>query len=183
MQHQRTVLRWSLQFQSVESVFSFILFDASARQLCPRMQSWVGSTCIAKLLFRSLQEPFKTCKFSYIFLIDASSESSGESVLWHKLYWAFVARKCDNRAFHIKHWNINKRVIRTYFLKKVVTGNTQSEHLFRACTACPDTKIKILNHRPRVSNGFGYWSWLAFCWAWSGSKLIANVNSWQKSPW
>ena len=55
--------------------------------------------------------------------------------------------------FQIKHWNINKRVIRTYFLKKVVTGNTQSEHLFGACTACPDTKIKILNHGPRVSNG------------------------------
>ena len=55
--------------------------------------------------------------------------------------------------FQIKHWNINKRVIRTYFLKKVVTGNTQSEHLFRACTACRDTKIKILNHGHRVSNG------------------------------
>ena len=58
---------------------------------------------------------------------------------------------CD--IFQIKHWNINIRVIGTYFLKKVVTGNTQSEQLFRACTACPDTKIKILNHRPRVSNG------------------------------
>ena len=32
--------------------------------------------------------------------------------------------------FQIKHWNINKRVIRTYFLKKVVTGNTQSEYLY-----------------------------------------------------
>ena len=31
--------------------------------------------------------------------------------------------------------------------------HTQSEHLFRVCTACPDTKIKILNHGPRVSNG------------------------------
>ena len=39
--------------------------------------------------------------------------------------------------FQIKHWNINKRVIRTYFQQRVVTGNTQSEHLFRACTACP----------------------------------------------
>ena len=55
--------------------------------------------------------------------------------------------------FQIKHWNINKRVIRTNYLKMVVTGNTQPEHLFRACTACPDAKIKILNHRPRVSNG------------------------------
>ena len=51
------------------------------------------------------------------------------------------------------NWNINKRVVRTYFLKKVVTGNTQSEHLCRGCTACPDIKIKILNHGPRVSNG------------------------------
>ena len=52
-----------------------------------------------------------------------------------------------------KHWNINKRVIRTNFLKKKsVSGNTHSEHLFRACNACPDTKIKILNHGPRVSN-------------------------------
>ena len=50
--------------------------------------------------------------------------------------------------FQIKHWNINRRVIRTYFLKEVVTGNTQSEHLFRACTDCPATKIKILNHGP-----------------------------------
>ena len=33
---------------------------------------------------------------------------------------------------------------------KKVTRNTQSEHLFRATTACPDTK---LNHEPRVSNG------------------------------
>ena len=49
--------------------------------------------------------------------------------------------------------DINKRVLRTYFLKKVVTENTQSEHLFRACTACPDTKINILNYGPRVSNG------------------------------
>ena len=47
----------------------------------------------------------------------------------------------------------NQRVIRTYILKKVVTGNTQSEHLFKACTACPDTKINILNHGPRLSNG------------------------------
>ena len=61
---------------------SFILLDASTRQLCPRMQSWVGNTCIAALLFRSLQEPFRTCKFSYFFLIDASSESTGESVHW-----------------------------------------------------------------------------------------------------
>ena len=52
--------------------------------------------------------------------------------------------------FQIKHWNIKKV---TYFLKKVATGNTQLEHLFRACTACPDTKFKILNHGPRVSNG------------------------------
>ena len=36
--------------------------------------------------------------------------------------------------FQIKHWNINKRVIGHYFLKKVVTGNTQSEHLFQGWT-------------------------------------------------
>ena len=35
----------------------------------------------------------------------------------------------------------------------LLLDHTQSENLFRACTACPDTKIKILNHGPRVANG------------------------------
>ena len=52
--------------------------------------------------------------------------------------------------FQIKHWNITIKGNKNLFSeKKVVTENTQSEHLFRACTACPDTKIKILNHGPR----------------------------------
>ena len=66
------------------------------------------------------------------------------------------AWKCDNRALcdiSDKTLEYQKKVIRTYFLKNVVTGNTQSEHLFRACTACRDTKMKILNQGPRVSNG------------------------------
>ena len=62
------------------------------------------------------------------------------------------ARRNGYRMF-ISVYILCIRVIGTYFLKKVVTGNTQSEHLFRVCTACPDTKIKLLNHRPRVSNG------------------------------
>ena len=47
--------------------------------------------------------------------------------------------------FQIKHWNISIKGNKNLFS----TENTQSEHLFRACTACPDTKIKILNHGPR----------------------------------
>ena len=101
-----------------------------------------------------LQEPFRACTFSIFFLIDASRESTGESVHWHKpdssepsLFENAITVHYD--IFQIKHWNINKRVlIRTYFLKKVVTRTP-----FRACTACPDTKIKILNQGPRMSNG------------------------------
>ena len=40
--------------------------------------------------------------------------------------------------------------------KKVVIGNTQSEHNSKPALLVPDTKIKLLNHGPRVSNGFGY---------------------------
>ena len=117
--------------------------------------------------------------------VDASSESSGESV-----HWSLRCFKCDKyqisrfflsrltqaaktqaglcigisstepsflenaitvhcEIFQIKHWNISIKGNKNLFSKKVVTGNTQSEHLFRACTACPDTKIKILNHGPR----------------------------------
>ena len=38
-----------------------------------------------------------------------------------------ITMHCE--IFQIKHWNINERVIRTYILKKVVTGNPLSAHL------------------------------------------------------
>ena len=64
--------------------------------------------------------------------------------------------------FQIKHWNINKRVIRTYFLKKVVTGNTQGywKHTIRTpikgLHCLPRYKDKDFKPRTQSVNGFGY---------------------------
>ena len=241
MQHQhdqRTVLRWSLQFQSVESVFkvsilpqgAFFKMHIGLALFCPMPQlhscvsacNRVGHTCIAKLLFRSLQETYRTCKFACVFfsrwcqqrnaslcigksstelvalkcdkyqfsrffIFGASSKSSGESVHWTRLDWAFVVLKCDKyqipdffsrltqaakaqarlcigksftepsllenaitvqcEIFQIKHWNINKRVIRTYFLRLSLKTHNQNTY------SGPATNIKILNHGLRVLNG------------------------------
>ena len=121
MQHQRTVTSpaWSRSFR-VSSLFSrslyfliltgrvpqaanwisFILSDASTRQLCPRMQSWVENTCIAKLLLRSLQEPLRTCKFSYSFSHWCQQARHMGVCTLAKLDWAFVALKCDKYQFY-----------------------------------------------------------------------------------
>ena len=113
--------------------FSSLMRAAKAQGLASQL-SWA---------FVVLKCDIYMCLVSRIFLsrFNASSESSGWAVhgissTEPSLLENTITVHCG--IFQIKHWNINKRVpvIRTYFLKMVVIGKTQSEHLFRACTAC-----------------------------------------------
>ena len=134
---------------------SYILPDASTRQLCPRMQSWVGNTCIAKLLlgvYRNLLEhanfpifshwcqqrkhrrvcalaktrlSLRCIKMRQIPIFQIFSLLMRAAKVQASLYIGICSTEpsllenaitvhCE--IFQIKHRNINKRVIRTYFL-------------------------------------------------------------------